>query len=58
MNCIGCGAVQERLSGALRCPKCGDLLEISFPGWKAGRGRGLDCVRTQGSLASTADLPL
>lgn len=41
MNCIACGTVQERLSGALRCPKCGDLLEITFPGWKAGRAAGL-----------------
>ena len=41
MRCIGCGRVQERLSGVLRCPECGDLLEISYPGWKAGGAAGL-----------------
>ena len=41
MRCIGCGTVQERLSGILRCPECGDLLEISYPGWKTGGAAGL-----------------
>src|SRR5690242_4518035 len=41
MRCIGCGTVQDRLRGALRCPECGDLLEITYPGWKAGGVGGL-----------------
>ena len=41
MHCIGCGTLQARMCGALRCPKCGDLLEITFPGWKAGGAAGL-----------------
>jgi threonine synthase len=41
MCCIGCGAVQAHLSGALRCSQCGDLLEITFPGWRAGGPAGL-----------------
>ena len=44
MNCIGCGASQERPRGALRCPNCGDLLEITFPEFKAGRAAGLDAA--------------
>jgi threonine synthase len=34
--------VQTSLSGALRCPKCGDLLEITFPGWKSNGPGGLN----------------
>jgi threonine synthase len=35
MRCIGCGAVQEQAVRDLRCPLCGDLLEITYPGWTA-----------------------
>jgi threonine synthase len=35
MRCIGCDAVQESATGDLRCPSCGDLLEILYPGWAA-----------------------
>ena len=35
MRCIACGAVQENATGDLRCPRCGDLLEITYPGWAA-----------------------
>jgi threonine synthase len=33
MRCIGCGAVHENAVRDLRCPRCGDLLEITYPGW-------------------------
>jgi threonine synthase len=37
LRCIGCGAVHETASRDLRCPNCGDLLEITYPGWKSTR---------------------
>src|ERR1700690_2553616 len=37
LRCIGCGAVPETASRDLRCPNCGDLLEITYPGWKSTR---------------------
>jgi threonine synthase len=47
MRCIGCGAAQHHISGVLRCPDCGDLLEISFPGWRADgkRAAGLNAAQ-------------
>jgi threonine synthase len=33
MRCIGCDAIHENATRDLRCPNCGDLLEIIFPGW-------------------------
>lgn len=42
LRCIGCGAVLETMGQNLRCPKCGDLLEIAWPGWeKQGASAGL-----------------
>jgi threonine synthase len=39
MRCIGCGAVHENAVRDLRCTHCGDLLEITYPGWiTAGAG--------------------
>jgi threonine synthase len=35
MRCIGCGSVHENAVRDLRCPRCGDLLEITYPGWTA-----------------------
>jgi len=32
--CIACGAHQETPAQNFRCHKCGDLLEITYPGWK------------------------
>jgi threonine synthase len=45
--CIGCGAVGEEGAKSVRCAHCGDLLEVSFPGWKTNAGMrvsGLDAV--------------
>jgi threonine synthase len=38
LRCIGCGAECERVGRDLRCPKCGDLLEVVYPGWKTSAG--------------------
>src|SRR3954454_3033972 len=47
LRCIGCGAVGEEGAKSVRCAQCGDLLEVSFPGWKTNSGMrvgGLDAV--------------
>jgi len=30
MRCIGCGSIHNKAEGDLRCPRCGDLLEITY----------------------------
>ena len=35
MRCIACGAIQANAVRDLRCLQCGDLLEITYPGWTA-----------------------
>ena len=47
LRCIGCGAVGEEGAKSVRCAHCGDLLEVSFPGWQTSSGMragGLDAV--------------
>lgn len=34
-RCIGCGSVTPSASQDFRCPQCGNLLEITDPGWKS-----------------------
>jgi len=38
LRCIGCGAINDRVKQNFRCPTCGDLLEIVYPGWKSAEG--------------------
>ena len=38
LRCIGCGAINDRATRNFRCPDCGDLLEIIYPGWKSAAG--------------------
>src|ERR1700737_1175327 len=38
LRCIACGAVGENRAKGVRCPHCGDLLEVVYPGWKTGAG--------------------
>src|SRR5437588_4984545 len=38
LRCIGCGAINDRAKQNFRCPACGDLLEIVYPGWKSAEG--------------------
>ncbi len=33
LRCIACGAEFEHAAGEFRCPRCGDLLEVVYPGW-------------------------
>src|SRR5947209_13356707 len=35
--CIGCGDLSDAAQRDFRCPKCGDLLEITYPEKKAAR---------------------
>ncbi len=34
-RCIGCGDLSDQASQDFRCPQCADLLEITYPRWKA-----------------------
>lgn len=36
-RCIGCDDVSDRASHDFRCAQCGELLEITYPGWKRHR---------------------
>jgi threonine synthase len=33
LRCIGCGEVATGAGQIFRCAKCGDLLEVAYPGW-------------------------
>jgi threonine synthase len=35
-RCIGCGVIRDNADHDFRCDDCGDLLEISYPGWHSG----------------------
>jgi len=37
LRCINCGAIRERADQDFRCPTCGDLFEVFYPGWQTGR---------------------
>src|SRR5581483_3558807 len=34
LHCIACAAVVAKPNQSFRCPSCGDLLQIAYPGWK------------------------
>jgi threonine synthase len=38
LRCIGCGALSGQATQNFRCPGCGDLLEIVYPGWESADG--------------------
>jgi threonine synthase len=38
LRCIACARVVDKPGQTLRCPACGDLLEIVYPGWKTDHG--------------------
>ena len=38
LQCIGCGEECTSMGRDLRCPSCGDLLEVVYPGWKTSAG--------------------
>jgi threonine synthase len=39
LRCINCGSSAERAGQDFRCPDCGDLFEIVYPGWNTADGR-------------------
>jgi threonine synthase len=38
LRCIGCGSAKGTPTQNLRCPACGDLLEVIFPEWNKDHG--------------------
>jgi threonine synthase len=38
LRCINCGSIADRAEQDFRCPSCGDLFEIFYPGWKTPQG--------------------
>src|SRR5664279_5954144 len=38
LRCIGCASTiaQDRMSSNFRCPNCGELYEVEYPGWSRG----------------------
>jgi threonine synthase len=38
VRCIACGSIPVSLGHDFRCTRCGDLLEIAYPGWKTDQG--------------------
>src|ERR1700751_1720225 len=46
LRCINCGAIADRAEQDFRCPNCGDLFEIFYPGWQTPQG-----LRAAGSNA-------
>jgi len=47
LRCINCGNIADSADQDFRCPTCGDLFEVFFPGWQTDRG-----FRAQGHNAS------
>jgi len=37
LRCINCGSIRERADQDFRCPACGDLFEVFYPGWQTSR---------------------
>src|SRR6201987_4681460 len=40
LRCINCGLVAEHAEQDFRCPNCGYLFEVFYPGWNASKGAG------------------
>ncbi|HST12585.1 MAG TPA: threonine synthase [Terriglobales bacterium] len=38
LRCINCGNTAERAEQDFRCPRCGDLFEVVYPGWQTEQG--------------------
>jgi threonine synthase len=38
LRCINCGTVADRADQDFRCPACGDLFEVFYPGWQTPQG--------------------
>jgi threonine synthase len=59
LHCIGCGRLHEKAEQNFRCPDCGDLLEIVFPGWNTSDATRLDAstLRALWRQRRTSGLP-
>ena len=38
LRCIQCGRVADHADQDFRCPHCGDLFEVFYPGWQTAQG--------------------
>jgi threonine synthase len=38
LRCINCGSIADRAEQDFRCPHCGDLFEVFYPGWQTSDG--------------------
>jgi len=38
LRCIQCGNIRDRADQDFRCPNCGDLFEVFYPGWQTDQG--------------------
>src|SRR3974390_646250 len=38
LRCIQCGHLTDKAEQDFRCPQCGDLFEVFFPGWETPQG--------------------
>jgi len=38
LRCINCGSIADRAEQDFRCPACGDLFEVVYPGWQLPNG--------------------
>ncbi|MBV8051031.1 MAG: threonine synthase [Acidobacteriaceae bacterium] len=38
LRCIACGKVADSPAKSFRCSECGDLLEMTYPGWNTDQG--------------------
>jgi len=38
LRCINCGTQADRADQDFRCPNCGDLFEVFYPGWQTDHG--------------------
>lgn len=57
LRCIGCGTVAEDAGQNFRCSRCGDLLEVAYPGWdsRLNPGELRKCWRERRSSLTPAD---
>jgi len=39
LRCINCGNIADHADQDFRCPNCGDLFEVFYPGWQTPQGQ-------------------
>jgi len=58
VRCIVCGQSNADLAVDFRCTKCGELLEVEFPGWSAGGAPDAAALRATWLARRTSNVPL